>query len=128
MFEFLDTLATHLETKLTLPSMVKVGGTLEGVERSAITIRPIVGRPGERYIEGRSEGVAFQILVKQPSQENAIKTIVDIARACEDLDRTVYENLISCSIYVTPNFVEETSTKEYIYTALFQAELEGVNV
>lgn len=124
MFEFLDNMITYLENNFVFNAQIKLSGEVEPVNE-AISIRPTSTRPGERYLQGKNEGLAFQVIVKSKSQRTAIENIENITRICDNLDRTIIPGLISCEVYVTPNFVEKTATGEYFYTSLFQVELEG---
>lgn len=124
MFDFLDQVVTYLENNFVFNAKVKLSGRLD-TSSEAITIRPTSTRPGERYLQGKNEGVAFQILVKSKSQKTAMQTIDTITRVCDNLDRSIIPGLISCNVYVTPDYVEQTATNEFIFTSLFQVEVEG---
>lgn len=126
--DFLDRLIDYIE--LNLDVSIKVGR----LDRStaSIAIRPTPSSISGRFMDqGKIREYSFQILTKNPNQQAAASKLEDMASLLEGLDgKEVKSNnnsfkLIKCEVYTLPNFVEVTDHDEYIYTALFTAELQG---
>jgi hypothetical protein len=125
MKEFLLSLADHLEAQLTLFAPVKIGSL--DLEPKAISIRQAPAPAGVRYMNrSMIKNVTVQLLAKSESQGEVMDTMELMTQSLElssgELTVTGYD-FIKCGVYTEPNFVEKTSNNEYLYTALFQAEL-----
>jgi hypothetical protein len=126
--DFLLSIIAHVNTPpLFAPVTI---GTLQATEK-AIAVRMIPSERGERYHNGSTKKANFQFLTKSKNQLEAINGLESIANKLTDVRNdgipslTGKFTLISCDIYTTLNMVEKTNVNEYIYTALFTAELEG---
>jgi hypothetical protein len=128
--DFLLSVIAHVNTP-ALFAVTKIG-SLDATEK-AISVRIVPSGRGERYLVGGTNKVNFQFLTKSKNQLQAISGLEQIADKLSDVRNegipslTGKFTLISCDIYTTLNMVEKTATNEYIYTALFSAELEGGN-
>ena len=128
--DFLLSVIDHVDTP-KLFAAVKIG-SLDATGK-AIAVRMIPSGRGERYFEGSTKKVNFQFLTKSKNQLEAISGLEKIADKLSDVRNDGIPSLtgkfalLSCDIYTTLNLVEKTNTNEYIYTALFTAELEGGN-
>ena len=128
--DFLLSVIDHVDTP-KLFATVKIG-SLDATGK-AIAVRMIPSGRGERYFEGSTKKVNFQFLTKSKNQLEAINGLEKIADKLSDVRNDGIPSLtgkfalLSCDIYTTLNLVEKTNTNEYIYTALFTAELEGGN-
>ncbi|MYW24987.1 minor capsid protein [Bacillus thuringiensis] len=98
--------------------------------RKSIAIRMIPSAPGEQYYEGEIINKQIQILAKSSNQLEVNNTMEFITRELNNVHRRVFYaldgsyTLRRLNVYVEPNFVEKTAVNEWIYTALFSAELE----
>ena len=98
--------------------------------KKSIAIRMIPSALGDQYFDGELLNKQFQILVKSDNQLETNNTAEAIARELNNVHRRVFNaidgsyTLRRLNVYVEPNFVEKTAVNEYIYTALFSAELE----
>lgn len=132
----IESVKKHLTTELSKDTMfapIKVDlldiGTNNKPKKS-IAIRMIPSAPGEQYFEGEIINKQFQVLVKSDNQLEASNTTEVITRELNNVHRRVFNaidgsyTLRRLNVYVEPNFVEKTAANEYIYTALFTAELE----
>lgn len=123
MFDFLEAVRTYLQANVT--PIINYG--VLNTSASAISIRPTPTGPGQRYMQGQNTAVNFQILVKDPMQNKIMETFDTIVSLLDGKTEIPgVANLVNIELYTSPNFVEKT-TSEYIYTAIFSAELEGVN-
>lgn len=128
--DFLDRLIDYIEDNITL-STAMVTGSLNQA-RQSIAIRPTPSSMGNRFMnKDTTREYSFQILIKDPNQIKANSTLHDIASLLDGLgnnaipsDNDSYQ-FINCKVYVLPNHVETTAHNEYIYTAMFTAELQG---
>lgn len=98
--------------------------------RKSIAIRMIPSAPGEQYYDGEIINKQIQILAKSSNQLEVNNTMEFITRELNNVHRRVFNaidgsyTLRRLNVYVEPNFVEKTAANEWIYTALFSAELE----
>jgi hypothetical protein len=132
--DFIDDMANHLESNLTLFDAISVDVLPE--DSNAITIRRTPSAPGTRYLDETKEWVvAFQVLVKHQEQWQSIQTINDITIHLDKLGPSAVfpadgsYKFTKCEIYTMPTLVEKDSRGSYIYTALFNAtifKIEGV--
>lgn len=128
--DFLDKTIDYIELNIPRASKVKVGKL--STEPSGVAIRQTPSTVTSRYVNsGAIREFAFQILVKDTDQLQAIKLLNEITSILDGLkneDIVSSDNsfkFINCKVSTLPNYVEETDKKEFIYTALFIAELEG---
>ena len=128
--DFLLSVIAHVDNpKLFANTTVKIG-SLDATGK-AIAVRMIPSGRGERYFEGSTKKVNFQFLTKSKNQLEAINGLEKITDKLSDVRNDGIPSLtgkfalLSCDIYTTLNMVEKTNSNEYIYTALFTAELEG---
>ncbi|WP_338788811.1 minor capsid protein [Metabacillus sp. FJAT-53654] len=98
---------------------------------SSIAIRESPSSIANRYMNsGKTFNFQFQILVKDPSVINTRKIINDIFKKLDGLSNGAITSadgsfsFTKCECTTSPNFVEKTEQNYYIYTALFNAELE----
>ncbi|PEV02211.1 minor capsid protein [Bacillus thuringiensis] len=127
--DFIFRLVEFLPTKVTLNAPLSVGLLTD--KASSISIRQTPSSTNNRYLnKDKIELFSFQISVKDTDHKKTINTIQSIADVLDDLESDDIKSnddsfyFIDCSTYVSPNFVEKTDHNEYIYTALFNAELE----
>lgn len=95
----------------------------------SICFRFIPVSPANKMFDGEIKNVQFQVLTKSKNQEKAYTALSKIRDALELQNEDIQANdfkLIVCECYSEPSFVEKTSASEFIYTALFRAELEVI--
>lgn len=126
--DFLDRMMDFVEGNLQLFSIMRKGPLDEN--SMAISVLPTPSTAIIRYFDkSKDYNYGFQVLVKHPTQSVAIQTIEDIVNLLDGVDGdkiTSDDNtfsLVVCNVYTLPTFVEITEHNEYIYTALFQADL-----
>lgn len=122
-----DRIIDYIENNTGLNAIIQKGVLNE--DKSAISFRPTPSSTLSRYVTGKTFEYAFQITVKDPNITVAEKVINDITNVLDGLgngeitfDR---HKLIRCEATTFPNFVEKTNHGEYVYAAIFVAELEG---
>ncbi|VXB51650.1 conserved hypothetical protein [Exiguobacterium sp. 8H] len=125
MRALLDALADYLDTELTLYAPVKVGNLDSSTD--AICIRQAPSPDGPRYLSGRRlRYINFQLLAKSEDQQQVLDAMELMSEALElsngDIVVPDFE-FIKCEVTTETNWVEETSTNQHIYTALFQCQL-----
>lgn len=128
--DFLDRLIDYIESSVDLGPTIRVGKlSLEG---SSISIRPTPSSMVDRYVDkDKTREYSFQVLMKDPNQFKVISKLDEITSLLDGIGhREITSNnnsfkLVKCEVYTLPNYVEETEHEEYIYTALFRAELQG---
>ncbi|CAI8882652.1 Minor capsid protein [Bacillus sp. IT-79MI2] len=131
----IDSVIKHLNTNFPSSIMfapVKVDlldiGT-NNTPKKSIAIRMTPSALGDQYFDGELLNKQFQILVKSDNQLEVNNTAEAIARELNNVHRRVFNaidgsyTLRRLNVYVEPNFVEKTAVNEFIYTALFSAEL-----
>jgi beta-glucosidase/6-phospho-beta-glucosidase/beta-galactosidase len=127
--ELLDKIIDAIEANVDLNALIKVGILIN--EPSAVCVRLIPSNSRIAYMDnGRVYQMSFQVLVKDPNEQEAIRVLDEITYF---IDRLTHDDItltdsrfqfIQCNVYTMPNFVEKTEHDEYIYTALFNAEYE----
>jgi hypothetical protein len=131
----IESVKKHLTTNLSKDIMfapIKVDlldiGT-NNTPKKSIAIRMAPSALGEQYFEGEIINKQFQMLFKSDIQLEVNNTAEAIARELNNVHRRVFHaidgsyTLSLLNVYVEPNFVEKTAANEYIYTAIFKAEL-----
>lgn len=128
--DFLDRLIDYIEKNVELDTHIRIGKLSSDSE--SISIRPTPSGIAARYgNSGVNREYGFQILIKGTNQLKVINTLEAITSSLDGLKRGDITSsnssfdLVSCKVYTTPNYVEETDREEYIYTAMFIAELQG---
>ncbi len=128
--DFLDRLIDYIESNISLDSVLRVGKL--SLDSKSISIRPTPSSMVNRYVDkDKTREYSFQILMKDPNQFQVISKMDEITSLLDGIDhREIVSNndsfkLVKCEAYTLPNYVEETEHEEYIYTALFKAELQG---
>ena len=126
--DFLDRVKEHIEQNVTLNAPI-VFGLLDTVP-SSIAIRQIPSLVNDRYVDDeKTFTFAFQVLVKDADHLTAYNTIQNIFSVLDGLGKDAIPSqdgsyaFVKCECYTLPNFVEKTDKDEYIYTAIFYAEL-----
>lgn len=126
--DFLEAIKAYINDPLPVHNPIKFGGL--DIEETGVAIRIIPVGPGERYFEGRTDLVNFQVLTKFGSQGEAINKVSSIAEKLTQVKRGqipfpggVYE-ILNCDVYTAPNEVEKNAKNQYLWTALFTAEIE----
>ncbi|PHB11469.1 minor capsid protein [Bacillus pseudomycoides] len=100
------------------------------IPKKSIAIRMTPSALGEQYFEGEIINKQFQLLVKSDNQLETTNAIEAMTRELNNVQRRTFNavdnsyTLRRLNVYVEPSFVEKTAANEYIYTALFSAELE----
>ena len=122
----LNAVSDYLETNVQLNARI-VGPLLE--RGSSVAIRLTPSSENVRYIEGFNYNVGFQILVQDSSNVKAMLVMEDIFRALHGINKEHLASdgsftLIDLRCTTRPNFVEKDSSGVFVYTALFQAEIE----
>lgn len=127
--DFLDRVKEYIEQNVTLNAPV-VFGLLDSAS-SSVAIRQTPSSMNDRYTDGGKTFIfAFQVLVKDINHLTAYNVIQGIFNALDGLGKDAIPSqdgsytFVKCECYTLPNFVEKTEKDEYIYTAIFHAELE----
>lgn len=128
----IKTLNTNLPSSIMFApvkvDMLDIGAN--NAPKKSIAMRMIPSAPGEQYFDGELLNKQFQILVKSSNQLEVNNTTEAITRELNNVQRRNFNaiddlyTLRRLNVYVEPNFVEKTAANEFIYTALFSAELE----
>lgn len=126
--DFLDRVKEYIEQNVTLNAPIVFG--LLDTAPSSIAIRQIPSLVNDRYVDNeKTFTFAFQVLVKDADHLTAHNTIQSIFSVLDGLGKDVIPSqdgsyvFVKCECYTLPNFVEKTDKDEYIYTAIFYAEL-----
>ncbi|WP_394136851.1 phage tail terminator protein [Cytobacillus oceanisediminis] len=126
--DFIDDMANHLESNLTLFTTLSVDVLPEN--SSAITIRRTPSSALDWYMDSTKDWIiAFQVLVKHQEQWQAIQTMNDITIHLDQLGPHAVipadgsYQFIKTEIYTMPLLVEKDSRGSYIYSALFNATI-----
>jgi Bacteriophage minor capsid protein len=128
--DFLFRLQDYLKAKLNKPILI---GVL-GAESPSIAIRQTPSSVKDRYADkGKTFEFTFQVLMKDKAATghlNVINTMNTLFLLLDGLPKgeIVSSNdsftFVTCECYTLPNMIEKTGTDEYMYTAIFTAELE----
>lgn len=127
MMSFFYTVTDHLKEAGLLYAPLKLD--LLDTSTESISFRFIPVSPAQKMFDGEIRNVQFQISTKSKNQVKAFDALSAIRDALElKNDELQAENfkLIVSECYTEPSFVEKTSASEFIYTALFRAELEMI--
>lgn len=129
MSAFIDSVIAYVNSPVVVHDPIKVG--VLDIDEEGVAIRLIPGPAGERHFEGHTDVVHFQVYTKNRNQLEAIDKITTITNKLTYVNRGRIATIggaftiLTCDVYTSPNFVEKTDNNEYIYTALFQAEIEN---
>lgn len=125
---FLDRVKEYIEQNVTLNAPIVFG--LLDTAPSSIAIRQTPSSMNDRYTNSEKTFLfAFQVLVKDTNHLIAYNVIQNIFNVLDGLGKDAIPSqdgsytFIKCECYTLPNFVEKTNKNEYIYTAIFHAEL-----
>lgn len=126
--DFLDRVKEYIEQNVILNAPIVFG--LLDTAPSSIAIRQTPSSMNDRYTDnGKTFIFAFQVLVKDVDHLTAYNTIQNIFNVLDGLGKDAIPSqdgsyaFVKCECYSLPNFVEKTDKNEYIYTAIFHAEL-----
>lgn len=126
--DFIARIKDYLTNNVSLSAPITT--PLLSVDPKSIAIRQTPSSMNSRYVDGKTLNFSFQLLVKDNSNLTAYNTIQAIFMALDGLPKgSINSNddsfiFIKCECSTLPNFVEKTDKNEFIYTALFRAELE----
>jgi hypothetical protein len=122
-----------IESNIELNAPLKVG--LLEPRSSAAAIRTVSSGIVTRYLNGDTiYHYAFQLLIQDADQERAVNILDDIT---DYLDGLTKDSVISCNdsfnfitsnVSVLPNLVQKTENDEYVYTAIYAAQIEKKGV
>lgn len=93
-----------------------------------VAIIPMAGNFDNRALdESKIRIFTFQVLAKSKKQQEAFLTTENLVNGLDGLSNEPFTGgyLIKLECTTTTNFVEKDSDKNYLYTALFRAELGG---
>jgi hypothetical protein len=131
--DFLPKIMDAIETNIDMNAPLKVG-LLEPAS-SAAAIRTVSSGIVTRYMNGDAiYHIAFQILIQDADQQRAVNILDDITDFLEGLtkDSIISGNnsfvFVTSNVSVLPNLVQKTDNDEYIYTAIYAAQLEKKGV
>jgi len=125
--DFLARVKDYLETNLQLNTSIVT--PILGTGTKSIAIRQTPSSANSRYMTGKTFNFSFQVLVKDLSSITVNNNIQAIFMALDGLSKGSIMSsdgsftMIKCECTTLPNFVEKTDKLEYIFTALFNAEL-----
>ena len=126
--DFLDRVKEYLEQNATLNAPIVFG--LLDTTPSSIAIRQTPSSINDRYTDNEKTFIfAFQVLVKDVNHLTAYNVVQNIFNVLDGLGKDEIPSqdgsytFVKCECYTLPNFVEKTDKNEYIYTAIFYAEL-----
>ncbi|CAM3214011.1 hypothetical protein [Streptococcus pluranimalium] len=94
----------------------------------AVAIIPMAGNFDNHALDKSKIRVfTFQILAKSKKQQEVFLTTENLVNGLDGLSNEPFSGgyLIKLECTTTTNFVEKDSDKNYLYTALFRAELGG---
>lgn len=126
--DFLSKVKEYLESNLVLSAPIMT--PLLSSDSSSIAIRQTPSSVNSRYASGKTYDLGFQVLVKDSSNPKAYNNCYAIYQALDGLSNGAIQSsdgsyiFVKCECSTLPNFVEKDEQNNYIYTALFTAELE----
>ena len=127
--EFLDAVMDYFDAHIDMGSnqkkAVKVQSPSLGSGNS-VAIRSTPSAPID-YIQNYNKESNFQVLVKQKDQLQAQQILDEIVDRLHMKNNAIQGQGFRCILlrcYTLPNWVETTEDGYYIYTALFNAEIE----
>lgn len=123
--EFLNDLMDYIDNNIDMGEGITIKMPLLD-EKDSVAIRLLPSEPID-YIVGSTFNKSFQILTKYTNQLKAIQVLEDITTAIHRKTNVINGDsykVISMECSTLPNWVETTDDGYYIYTALFNAELE----
>lgn len=120
---FVEALIDHIETIAGSPVSI---GPLRTDSKIALVISG--GNYTDKTLDADKIRVfSYQILTKDKQQLQAFERCDKVVEGLDGLHNVVFGNqrIINSECTTTTNFVEKDSDNQYIYTALFRAELQG---
>ena len=127
--DFLPRLIEAIETNVAMNSPIRIG-ILEP-SASAAALRTVSSGVISRYMDGSTlYHTAFQVLIQDADQERAVNVLDSITDYLDSLTQDSIIsgndsfNFITSSVSVLPNFVQKTANDEYVYTAIYAAQIE----
>lgn len=131
--DFLPKIMDAIESNIDLNAPLKVG-LLEPAS-SAAAIRTVSSGIVTRYLNGDTiYHIAFQLLIQDADQQRAVNILDDITDFLDGLtkDNVISGNdsftFITSNVSVLPNLVQKTENDEYVYTAIYAAQIEKKGV
>ncbi|WP_374964620.1 minor capsid protein [Lysinibacillus sp. RS5] len=127
MMSFFYAVTDHLKGAGLLYAPLKFDLLDTSTESISFNFIPVP--PAKKMFKGEIRNVQFQMKTKSKNQVKACDALGEIRDALDLSDEDLHASdfkLIVCECYVEPNWVEKTSASEFIYTALFRAELEMI--
>jgi len=127
MMSFFYALTDHLRVLGLLYAPLKFDLLDTPTESMCFRFIPVL--PAKKMFDGEIKNIQFQVLTKSKNQEKAYTALSKIRDALELQNGDIQANdfkLIVCECYTEPSFVEKTGASEFLYTALFRAELEVI--
>ena len=128
--DFLNRVIDYIEDNVPLDAKLRVGRLSS--DSNSVSIRPTPASILDRYAdEDKTREYSFQILMKDTNQFKVMNKLEEITSLLDGLKKGDIASsndsftLVSCKAYVLPNYVEETDREEFIYTAMYTAEIRG---
>lgn len=127
--EFINSLMDYIDANIDMgmngSEPVKVKMPMLN-EKNSVAIRLTPSTPTD-YIAGFTYEVGFQVLTKNNDQIKAITVLTNIFNALHGKPKVIVGEKFSCitlQCETLPNYVETTDDGFYIYTAIFNAEID----
>lgn len=95
----------------------------------SIMFRFTPNAPASKMWIGKRRDIQFRLSTKSKNQIKAYEMLCnmnDVLELKNDGLLGADFRLISCESYIEPSFVEKTEASEFIYTALYKAEVEEI--
>ncbi|WP_342045918.1 phage tail terminator protein [Bacillus sp. OTU530] len=127
--DFYDRMMDYIESHLTLYASLQMG--VLSPKTNGIAILSIPSSPNAKYLDGGSvQNISFRIYTKHTDQKIAANTIQIISDLLDKMQNDDIQSqdgsfiFISCEVNTIPSSFDKTDHDEYIYSALFVAEIE----
>jgi len=127
--DFLPRLKNYIVNHVNLNAPIEAG--LLSKNSKSVAVRETPGQVPDRYMDkGKIYQYNFQVLVKDPNYMTASNVCNSIFQTIDGLppNSIMSEDgsflFITCRTYVTPNFVNEDEHHSYIFSAIFEAQLQ----
>ena len=89
--------------------------------KDCITFVHTPAQKKDKYLQGKTRYLNFQVLVKMDNQKSALTNIYNIDDILDD--NTSLQGIEIIETYTEPRFVERNDEKKYIYTAMYKCML-----
>lgn len=125
--EFLDDLMDYIDNNIDMGEGITIKMPLLD-ENDSVAIRLLPSELND-YIVGSTFNKSFQLLTKYKDQRKAIQVLEDITAAFHGKANIIHGDsyeVVSMECTTSTNWVETTDEGFYIYTALFNAEIENI--